>query len=73
MKVENVKIECEVREQAHEGSALRKAATGTPTTRKKNDCKPATRRGYRHHGTGIEEVPIEPEEEKVQATARTPS
>ena len=47
----------------------------------KNDCKPAPRQGYQHHGTDIEEVPIEPEEEvpiepeeeMIYATARTPS
>ena len=28
---------------------------------------------HQHHGTDIEEVPIEPEEEMIYATARTPS
>jgi len=35
--------------------------------------KPATWRDYRRHGTDIKQIHIKPEEEELQATARTSS
>ena len=39
----------------------------------KNDCKPATWRDYQRHGTDIKQIHIKPEEQELQATARTSS